>query len=66
LARNIAHKIERMNACRFLVGKPEGKMSLGRHRHGWEDNIKMTLREREWGGTHLIHLAKGRDKWWLL
>ena len=23
-----------------LVGKPEGKKPLGRHRHRWEDNIK--------------------------
>ena len=30
---------------RVLVGKPEGKRSLGRPRHRWEDNIKMDLRE---------------------
>jgi hypothetical protein len=30
---------------RVLVGKPEGKRSLGRLRHRWEDNIKMDLRE---------------------
>jgi hypothetical protein len=48
------------------MGKREGKMSLGRHGYGWENNIKTTLGEREWGSTHLIHLAKGRDKWWLL
>ena len=28
---------------RFLVGKPEGKRPLGRHRSTWEDNIKMDL-----------------------
>jgi hypothetical protein len=27
------------------VGKPEGKMLLGRPRCRWEDNIKMDLRE---------------------
>jgi hypothetical protein len=26
---------------RILVGKPEGKMPLGRPRRRWEDNIKM-------------------------
>jgi hypothetical protein len=31
---------------RILVGKPEGKRSLGRPRRRWEDNIKMDLRER--------------------
>jgi hypothetical protein len=30
---------------RILVGKPEGKRSLGRPRRKWEDNIKMGLQE---------------------
>ena len=30
---------------RVLVGKPEGKRSLGRPRRRWEDNIKMGLQE---------------------
>jgi hypothetical protein len=28
---------------RILVGKPEVKRPLGRHRRRWEDNIKMDL-----------------------
>ena len=30
---------------RVLVGKPEGKISLGRPKRRWEDNIKMDLQE---------------------
>jgi hypothetical protein len=30
---------------RVLVGKPEGKISLGRPRRRWEDNIKMDFQE---------------------
>jgi hypothetical protein len=30
---------------RILVGKPEGKIPLGRPRRRWEDNIKMDLQE---------------------
>jgi hypothetical protein len=30
---------------RILVGKQELKRQLGRHRHGWEDDIKINLRE---------------------
>jgi hypothetical protein len=30
---------------RVLVGKPEGKKPLGRPRRGWEDRIRMDLRE---------------------
>jgi hypothetical protein len=46
------------NAYRMLVGKPEGKRSLGRPRRRWMDNIKMDLRGMGWGGvgwTDLTH-----------
>jgi hypothetical protein len=38
---------EMRNAYKTLVGKPQSKRPLGRPRHGWEDNIKMNLREIE-------------------
>jgi hypothetical protein len=41
---HIACMGEKRNACRILVGKPEGKRPLGRHRHRWEDYIEMDLR----------------------
>jgi len=49
-----------------LVGKPEGKKPLGRHRHRWEDNIKMDLQEVGCGGMNWIELAQDRDRWWEL
>jgi hypothetical protein len=36
---------EMRNADKILIGKAEGKRSLGRPIHGWEDDIKMYLRE---------------------
>jgi hypothetical protein len=54
---------EKRNACRILVGKPEGKTPLGRPRHRWEDNIKMDLGEIGWGGMDWIDLAQDRDQW---
>jgi hypothetical protein len=33
------------NACRILVGKPEGNRPLGRLRRRWVDYIKMDLKE---------------------
>jgi hypothetical protein len=33
------------NAYSILVGKLERKRQLGRHRRGWEDNIRTDLRE---------------------
>jgi hypothetical protein len=51
------------NACRILVGKPEGKRPLGRPRRRWEDNIKMNLRELGCSGMDWIDLAQDRDQW---
>jgi hypothetical protein len=33
-----------INAYKILIGKPRAKSTLGRPRHGWEDNIKMDVR----------------------
>jgi hypothetical protein len=33
------------NACNILIGKPEGKRPLGRHRHRQKHNIKMDFQE---------------------
>jgi hypothetical protein len=52
-----------VNACRLLVGKPEGKKPLGRPRRRWVDTIKMDLGEIGWGGVDWIGLARDRDKW---
>jgi hypothetical protein len=54
---------ERRDVYRVLVGKPEGKRTLGRPRHRWEDNIKMDLQEVGCGGMDWIELAQERDKW---
>jgi hypothetical protein len=47
---------------KVLVGKPEGKRSLGRPRRKWEDNIKMDLKEvgRELWGLDRIRTGGGR------
>jgi hypothetical protein len=42
-AGHVARMGEKRNACRLLVGKPEGKRPLGRPRHRWMDNIRMDL-----------------------
>jgi hypothetical protein len=52
---------EKGSVYRILVGKPEGKRSLGRPRRRWMDNIKMGLREIGWDGADLINVAQDRD-----
>jgi hypothetical protein len=54
---------EKRNACRILVGKPEGKRPIGRTRRRWEDNIRIDLREIGWGGMDWIDLAQDRGQW---
>jgi hypothetical protein len=44
-ACHIVHMGKRRNACRIVVGKPEGKRSMGRPRCRWEDEIKTDLRQ---------------------
>ena len=46
---HVARMGKRRGAYRVFVGKPEGRRPLRRPRHKWEDNIKMGLREVEWG-----------------
>jgi len=48
-AWHVARMGERRVAYRVLVGRTEGKISLGRPRCRWEDNIKMDLQEVVWG-----------------
>jgi hypothetical protein len=38
-----AHIRKMLNAYKSLVGEPEGKRPLGRHRRRWEDNIRKHL-----------------------
>ncbi|KAJ4433630.1 hypothetical protein ANN_15940 [Periplaneta americana] len=53
---------ESRNADRVLVGRPEGKRSLGTPRRRWEDNIKMNLREVGYDQREWINLAQDRDR----
>jgi hypothetical protein len=54
---------ERGNACRILVGKPDGKRPLGGPKRRWVDHIKMDLTEIGWDGMDWIDLAQDRDQW---
>jgi hypothetical protein len=54
---------ERRDVYRVLVGKPEGKRSLGRPRRRWEDDIKIYLREVGCGAMDWIEVTQDRDRW---
>ena len=56
---HLAHMGEWKGVYRVLVGKPEGKKTLGRPRHRWEGNIKMDLQEVGCGGYGLDRAGLG-------
>ena len=58
----MARMREEKGVHKVLVGKPEGKRPLGKPRHGWENNIKMDLREVG-GSGYWMELAQDRDRW---
>jgi hypothetical protein len=60
---HVARMGEGRGVYRVLVGKPEGKKPLGRHRRRWEDNIKADLQEVGCEGVDWIELAQDRDRW---
>jgi hypothetical protein len=58
MGRECSTKGKKRNAYRILVGKPERKMQLDRPKRSWVDNIKMDVREVEWGGMDWIDMAE--------
>ena len=48
------------------MGKPEGKIPLGRSRRRWVDNFKIDVQEVGLSGMGWIELAEDRDRWWAL
>jgi hypothetical protein len=41
---------------------PEGR-PLGRHRHRWEDNIKIDIQEVEWESVDWIDMSQNMYRW---
>jgi len=54
---------EEREVYRVLVGKPEGRRPLGRHRRRRVDNIRMDLQDVGCGYIDWIGLAQDRDRW---
>jgi hypothetical protein len=62
-AGHVARRGEMRNAYRDLVGKHEEKRPLGILRRGWENNIRMDVREVGWEGVDWMNLAENTDQW---
>jgi len=62
-AGHVARMGEERVVYRVLVGKLEGRRSLGRPRGRWVDNIRMDLQEVGCGYMDWIGLVQDRDRW---
>ncbi|KAJ4449335.1 hypothetical protein ANN_00733 [Periplaneta americana] len=63
-AGHVARMGESGNACRVLVGRPEGKRRMWSPKRGWEDNIKIYLSEVGYDSGDWINLAQDRERLW--
>jgi hypothetical protein len=62
MSGHVARMGKRRGIYRILMGKPEGKRTLGRPRHRWEDNIKMDLQQVGCEGMDWIDVTHNRDR----
>jgi len=62
-AGHLARMGEERGVYRVLVGKPEGRRSLGRPMRRWVDNIRMDLQVVGCGYMDWIRLSQDRDRW---
>jgi hypothetical protein len=62
-AGHVAPMGEGRGVYKVLVGKPEGRKTLGRPRRRWEDNIRMDLREVGCGCVDWMELAQDKNRW---
>jgi hypothetical protein len=49
-----------ISAYKNLVGKSEGKRSLGRYRRRWEDNIRSDLNDKGYKNLYCYKVAQDK------
>jgi len=54
---------KRRGVYRVLVGKPDGKRSIGRPWRRWKGNIKINLQEVRCGSMDWMYLVHDRESW---
>jgi hypothetical protein len=52
-----------IDTLKIIVRKPEGKKPFGKYKRGWEDNIKIELKEINCGDVNWLLLFWDRDQW---
>jgi hypothetical protein len=57
-AGHVACMVEIINACKVLVRELEGKRLLLIHRHRWEHNLSLNLKDTVWEVVDCVHLVR--------
>ena len=65
-AGHVARMEEGRRSFKILTGNPTGKRRLGRPRRGWEENIRMDLKEIVINTRNWVDSAQDRDYWRVL
>ena len=63
MGRSCSQMEEGRSTFKILTGTPTGKRPLGRPRHGWENNIRMDLKEIGINTANWVDSARDRDYW---
>ena len=62
-AAHLVRMEEGRRAFKMLTGKPTGKISLGKPRSIWEENVRMGLKEIGINTRNWVDLTQNRDYW---
>ena len=62
-AGHVARMEEGRRAFKILIGKPTGKIPLGRPLRRWEENIRIKLEEIGINADNWVDSAQDRDYW---
>ena len=62
-ADHVARMEEGRRGFKFLTGTPTGKRTLGGFWDGWEDNIRINVKEIDIYTRNRIDYAQDRDYW---
>ena len=62
-AGHVVRMEEGRSALKLLTDNPTGKSPFGRPRRGWENNIRMDLKEIDASMRNWVNMAKDGDYW---
>ena len=63
MGKSCSQKEKVKSVFKILIGKPKGKTPLRKPGHGWEENIKMVLKQISINIRNWVDSVQDRDYW---